>query len=884
MAKPGIINIETTNTFQNWLDGSNELIDLMKTDVMTASELGDTTVGNATLVGGFTANNVIVEEVLRFDFAESKSGINEPITFNSPLNVETSIVNTSTFRSSLGPRTAYASDTVTWQVGFESALNPNFVITTGSGTPRFRFNSSGNLGLTSLTTGSINSESGLLIQSTNSAANSTNSTIISSSGSSTNATFSMIGAGLNNSVNGFNSTILSSQGSSATGIVSFILGGLGATTSGELNGVIASSGSSVAASRSVVISSNDSNVTIDGALSTVISSAGSNANGILSAIVSGFNSQTNSFNSVIIASQTSTTSGNVSFVIGSLGSEATGELSGVIASSGSFSNASRSSILSSLTSSADGVASSIIASSTSETTGFNSAVIASQGSTTNGTASIIIGSLNSQTNNELSSVIASTTSSTNGNSSSIISSSTSETIGLNSSIISSQGSTTNGIASIIMGSVNSQTDGELSSVIASTSSSANVSRASVISSSNSTSNGLASSILASSTSETNEFNSAVVASQGSSTTGVASSIISSVNSTITDQGIIGGIYSSQGSTLNVQLSSIIASFNSTITHDPNDTIKPGRTAIVASSSSIIANTHSVILSSENSISYSPYSAIISSIRCQTAEPAAENWGLNTIINSADCKTMQAQNGMILNSRGIIGGDAADDGVGPSFRPVISMGYVNTTTPSRANRKIELDTLNGTIRASGTIQGGQTFSDFAEMFENKEGVEIPVGTIVTLDGDGVRIANDGDDIDGVVSHTAVLLAGDTCFTWQGRYLKDEFGRHVTKVVDAPKNIADGLKMEIQEESLDYDPNVPNIPRSKRPNEWSPVGLIGQVFVRVSQDVKDGDKIKPSNGGIGIPSSHKTGLKCMKITTPYDEEKGYAVAKCLINVQV
>jgi hypothetical protein len=92
------------------------------------------------------------------------------------------------------------------------------------------------------------------------------------------------------------------------------------------------------------------------------------------------------------------------------------------------------------------------------------------------------------------------------------------------------------------------------------------------------------------------------------------------------------------------------------------------------------------------------------------------------------------------------------------------------------------------------------------------------------------------------------------------------------------------ISVPKECAEWDDNLPQTPRSESPDEWTPVALLGQVFVRVSQDVKDGDKIKPSNGGIGITSSHKTGLKCMKITTPYDEEKGYAVAKCLINVQV
>lgn len=59
MAKQDITLIETSDTFQLWLDKTNELVDLMNTDVLTASIVGDITVGNATLTGDFTATNLI---------------------------------------------------------------------------------------------------------------------------------------------------------------------------------------------------------------------------------------------------------------------------------------------------------------------------------------------------------------------------------------------------------------------------------------------------------------------------------------------------------------------------------------------------------------------------------------------------------------------------------------------------------------------------------------------------------------------------------------------------------------------------------------------------------------------------------------------------------
>ena len=62
MAKTAITNVAPTNTFQVWLDKTNELVNLVKSDIMTASSTanGDITQGNATLEGNFTATNINV--------------------------------------------------------------------------------------------------------------------------------------------------------------------------------------------------------------------------------------------------------------------------------------------------------------------------------------------------------------------------------------------------------------------------------------------------------------------------------------------------------------------------------------------------------------------------------------------------------------------------------------------------------------------------------------------------------------------------------------------------------------------------------------------------------------------------------------------------------
>ena len=49
MAKPGLEQVFVTDTFQGWLNKTNEVVTLFNTEVMTASVLGDTTTVNMTV-------------------------------------------------------------------------------------------------------------------------------------------------------------------------------------------------------------------------------------------------------------------------------------------------------------------------------------------------------------------------------------------------------------------------------------------------------------------------------------------------------------------------------------------------------------------------------------------------------------------------------------------------------------------------------------------------------------------------------------------------------------------------------------------------------------------------------------------------------------------
>lgn len=134
MSKPLIQNIVTTQTFQNWLDKTNELTDIMRDSVITASAVGDSTTGNAALDGEFTANDVSVINVLKVDRFESKTAA-VSIQVASPINITPAlspIAATFTFGAS-GGRTRYTDNITAWDVGFDNSTNANFQINQGSG-------------------------------------------------------------------------------------------------------------------------------------------------------------------------------------------------------------------------------------------------------------------------------------------------------------------------------------------------------------------------------------------------------------------------------------------------------------------------------------------------------------------------------------------------------------------------------------------------------------------------------------------------------------------------------------------------------------------------------------------------------------------------------
>jgi hypothetical protein len=149
MAKPGLQNIITSQSFQAWLDRTNEIVDIFNDEVLTASTVGDTTgsLGSpltSTLIGTFNANTISAADELITNEITPLIGTNT-LTVNAQIFAESPLQTAAIFRSSNGARTSYSSSSTTWNVGFQNTSTNAFIIDSGTGTSKFSLSTDGNL-------------------------------------------------------------------------------------------------------------------------------------------------------------------------------------------------------------------------------------------------------------------------------------------------------------------------------------------------------------------------------------------------------------------------------------------------------------------------------------------------------------------------------------------------------------------------------------------------------------------------------------------------------------------------------------------------------------------------------------------------------------------
>lgn len=226
----------------------------------------------------------------------------------------------------------------------------------------------------------------------------------------------------------------------------------------------------------------------------------------------------------------------------------------------------------------------------------------------------------------------------------------------------------------------------------------------------------------------------------------------------------------------------------------------------------------------------------------------------------------------------------------------------------------------------TIDGSfvDTGIDYAETFENLTRGALPVGCLVAREKGTkkVRLARPGDRILGVVSATPTVVGGDG-LNWSGKFKTDEWGRIVkeeaeivrftyeaeieealpedetitrkVKVVkeyhglvkDCPVEIPQDAKRRVEYvpvQSEEFDPKKKYVPRRQRPDEWTVVGLVGQMRVRVDKTVGPDDFVAAGKDGLGTkaPDGVVTRVEVMEILVPWSKDRGYGIANCLVGV--
>lgn len=149
MAKT-ITTINTTQTFEDWLLKTNEMVSIFASDAVTVSNgtaAGDTTTGNATINGNFAATTLIASTVLNTDTIASRTPSN-PVAFSTPIEVSGASQVVATFSQATGAQTRYTDTTLSWDVGLNGT---DFMINTGVDPKKFLLSTAGTLTVPNIT-------------------------------------------------------------------------------------------------------------------------------------------------------------------------------------------------------------------------------------------------------------------------------------------------------------------------------------------------------------------------------------------------------------------------------------------------------------------------------------------------------------------------------------------------------------------------------------------------------------------------------------------------------------------------------------------------------------------------------------------------------------
>lgn len=187
---------------------------------------------------------------------------------------------------------------------------------------------------------------------------------------------------------------------------------------------------------------------------------------------------------------------------------------------------------------------------------------------------------------------------------------------------------------------------------------------------------------------------------------------------------------------------------------------------------------------------------------------------------------------------------------------------NGTSSSNRADGLTIDS-SGNIVTQGTVSnGGADYAEYFEWADGNEGNEDRIGLIVTLEGNKIRLAQAGDDILGIVSGTATVLGDDAEWHWHGKYLRDEFGRVQTKVIQLydDEGNPDGYAT-VPVVNPEYDEKQHYVPRSERA-AWDVIGMMGKLYVRDDGSCVVGGYAAVAADGLASFSTGRTNMRVME----------------------
>lgn len=211
-----------------------------------------------------------------------------------------------------------------------------------------------------------------------------------------------------------------------------------------------------------------------------------------------------------------------------------------------------------------------------------------------------------------------------------------------------------------------------------------------------------------------------------------------------------------------------------------------------------------------------------------------------------------------------------DNTGALF--IIGNGTETSDKETGRSTAFAVKSTGDVLVGSKTVHTGADYAEFFEWQDGNPGAEDRIGYVVTLDEDKIRLAQEGEEILGIISGTAGVVGDGGAMDWQGRFVKDAFGRIIYDEVEEFEEHIDPETQETIRVSLgmakhprispDYNPKEKYIPREERP-EWACVGIFGKLYVRDDGTCIPNAYARCVNGVLTY-SSERTNIKVMKRT--------------------